>query len=310
MNTKVLKYTEVIFDNFVYDCPIVTNSNEYVIANIWYKNSIPYLHPQSLYIQSPSLQILSKTDNLTELLFTPDAKFEHFMNTIDDMTINFIKTNNLMVKYNLQNFRYKTLINEDDNAKIVFKTEIMNSNSKRPTKFFFSNKKEIDKYTANQILSITKKIKIIFEVDALIIDFARKIMYTHIVPRHILISNKPQKFELTEYSFIDSDDDHTHIDIDTLTLNQHIEHFDSYNQPVHYEPTQEHHNESELEPEPEQKHHSELAQEHHNNPEPEPEPELDLQQHLNLASESLNLISESEPDLSMTGKRKRRVKKL
>jgi hypothetical protein len=187
----------------------------------------------------------------------------------------------------------------------------MGESTKRPTRFFLSNSDEITKETTNQIMNSTHniKIKIIFELDGFIVDLQNKTLYTNIVVRHIRIPNphKPHKIELVDYSFIDSDNESTKINIDEVTLNPNTE--------PDMEP------ELELKQEPDflnefkqinehtLEQSEQLEQPESKSPESkqlEQSEQLDLQNHLNIASDTLNLISASETE---TTKRKKRTKK-
>jgi hypothetical protein len=74
-------------------------------------------------------------------------------------------------------------------------------------------------------------IKVILEVDGIIVDIKNNTILTNVIPRQILIQKmKPLKTNLTEYSFIDSDkenpDEVNDDDAKDAPLNTHTEYLD------------------------------------------------------------------------------------
>ena len=200
---KVFKLSEINMEKIVYSQAIETNDNKYIVSKIWYKGN--NIVPHTLNVQTPYLKL--KNDNCQEhiIVFTP-KHIATYIDNIDRVTIKFMEKNDFINKYNLKGFRYKTLISEVDNNDI-FRISIVNN--RHPILFYSSEVKcEISRDIVQSVLKNTEKIKIIFEVDGLIIDVKNHIMFTNVIARHVLIFGiRPVKVELTSYSFVDSDDE-------------------------------------------------------------------------------------------------------
>jgi len=219
MINKVLKYQNVDIKKIVFGNCLTTKNKDFIVAKIWYRENLQ-TPPHTLHIQTPIMNI-NKIVN-TDVLLNQHPQFEELMESIDNLTLNYVKQTNMIHKYNLTNPNYKTLINEYENTNI-FKLKIFNKT--KPTQFFV-NKNEIDQELAKNILQHTNELKIIFELDGLVIDVKNNIIFTNIVARHVsLIELVPQKIELVEYSFIESDKE----DIVDIILNSQIECFEPHN---------------------------------------------------------------------------------
>jgi hypothetical protein len=228
--SNILKIENVDLKNIVYDNVSMTDKGNFVISNIWYNNK-NNLH--SLNVQTPYLKVYRFLDG--SVILFPDKKTEDFLENIDKQTRFFIKNAGLFKKYNLQNFRYKALINEMDGIdKNVMRIRI--HNEKKPTIFFSSkNKVPMEYNDAKNIFFKVDNLKIILEIDKMVIDLKNNIVSTNVIARLVLLHEiVPKKVELTEYSFIDSDseenndiiDNKKKIDETDIILNTQTEYYD------------------------------------------------------------------------------------
>jgi len=198
---NVFKYTDVKLKNVIYSESVKTKNGDYVFSKIWYKHN---KQVQTLNIQTPYFEIHEVIEDGNSLILLPESQLEAFFESLDELTINFIKSNNLITKYGLRNLSYKTTINDLDGLS-VFKAKIVNK--QRPPHFYLAkNKQRIDHNNVDGVFENANRVKLILEIDGLIIDFAKKIMYTNVVVRQVLISEiEPKRIELETNSFIESD---------------------------------------------------------------------------------------------------------
>lgn len=210
---KVLKLEDVDLRDVIYDNPIKTSSGEYIISKIWHRPN-KNTDPKTLNIQLPYTKVykVSLTNKTFDVILIPDATSEDFLENVDKLTWKFMKEKHLIHKYDLKNYKYKTLINEleyDDGKKLnVIRIKVI-QDKKKQTVFFSSKTKNIVELDdAKNIIQLVDNIKVIFELDALIIDVSKKLIMTNIIARHILLHElTPKKIDLSEYSFLDSDND-------------------------------------------------------------------------------------------------------
>lgn len=202
---KVYKLSEVNAENIVHGQIVETNDGKYIVSKMWYKGNDMLSY--TLNVQTPYLKLLKNNDCSENIMVSVPKTMAVHMDKIDRKTLQFIEDLDLIHKYNLKGIKYKTLISEVEDQDI-FRIKIM-SNNKRPTLFFSSdNKCEIKRDIVNHVLSHVDGVKIIFEIDGLIIDINNRIMFTNVIARHVLVSSiKPIRVEITEYSFIDSDEE-------------------------------------------------------------------------------------------------------
>lgn len=187
---KVFEYTDVNIKNIVFSNMVKTNEN--LVSKIWYKVNETD-RPQTLNIQTPYLKIQQVKD---DKIFLYPGKMETFMDSLDRTSSKFIGNN--IQRFGLGGFTFETIVDgETDLVKVVV------ANGKRPTAFYSKNKSKIDDDNYANILSNCDKIKVIFELDGIIINLKEKTIRNNIIVRDILVSEiEPKSIELTEYSFI------------------------------------------------------------------------------------------------------------
>jgi hypothetical protein len=229
MTNKIFKISDINFDNIYYDNLIVSNNKNFIVSKIWLKN-INEMH--TLNIQSSYMKVFKFIENSAILI--PNEEIETFLEKLDKLTLKFINDNNLAKKYNLKKYKYKTLINEMENPSInVLRVRIYND--KKPPLFFSQRNKHVSfNYNdAQKLFSKVDNIKLIFEIDGLIIDMNKKIILTNMIIRHVLLHEIiPKKIELsTDYLFVDSDKENNcenKIDENDIVLNTQTEYMSEY----------------------------------------------------------------------------------
>jgi hypothetical protein len=204
---NVIMYSDVKVKNLIYSDDILTPDENYVISKIWCKEN-KHTRPHTLHIELPYLKIHEIQNDGDYIVLLPD-NIETFMDSLDRSTLDFITHNRLINKYRMKDkhngnkFTYETLINDKNFSFDTFKIRIIKG--KTPTLFYSPNKDKIDFEHAKNLLNTAEKIKLILKIDGLIMDLKNNIMYTNVIAREILIPElDPQIIELTDYSFINS----------------------------------------------------------------------------------------------------------
>ena len=201
MQSSVIKYNKFNSFKISHDELKFTKNKQMIISKLWYNelNNIP----KNIHIQTSFLKINQLYDDNIVLILTDETS--KLFDDVDASSISFIKTNNILNKYNLVKPSYKALVHENthlDKKVNCVRLKILNN-----TSFFIENKHE--KKNLNDIkhlLNNNVDIKIIFELDSLVIDPSKNIIFTNVILRQVLIHKIiPIKVELSEYSFIESD---------------------------------------------------------------------------------------------------------
>jgi len=202
MAKTIYKINEINYKCVFIDSEVEVQNKNLIVSKYYY-NLKKKLN--TFYIQSEMLELHDKViDN--SIIVISDDKIKNVMDNLDKLSLNYITKNNLKTKYNLQGYRYKTIVSESESLKSNIIKVLPNTN----TLFFTNLKKNISQDECFQKINRGKidKIKIIFQIDGLIIDNDKKSIFTNIIPSQILINEIiPEKIELVEYSFIDSDCD-------------------------------------------------------------------------------------------------------
>lgn len=210
---NVFKYTDVKMKNIIYSESVKTKSEDFVFSKIWYKCN-DNKQVQTLNIQTPYFKIHEMDDDKNSVILLPEKELEMFFDNLDSLTIDFIKTN-IVAKHNIKGISYRTIVNEIPNMN-VFRAKI--GGKQKPPHFYLSkNKNRLSYDEAINMLDRCEKVKLILEIDGLIIDFNKKIMYTNVVVRQMLISEiEPKKIELETHSFIESESDNDQIETELV----------------------------------------------------------------------------------------------
>jgi hypothetical protein len=208
----VLKQSAVDVNNYVYDELVVSENKQYVISKMWYK---PAKTAMTSFVQTSKLEIfeLTKSDELVMVFVESNAN--EFYEKLDHISLEFAKKSDLIKTFDMKNVQYRTTVNEvqirEDQTINMLKLKVLNAT--KPTAFYFSNtkeKKELKFNDVRELLVPGTEVRLIIEIDALVVDLINNRIFTNLNMRQVCITKrKPMKLELTEYSFLDSDNEDT-----------------------------------------------------------------------------------------------------
>jgi len=212
----ILKHSLVNINKVIFDEMTLTPSKKYVISKAWYQENNT-CRPVSIFIQTSSLTIydITKTGDLVLSLSDNDCVI---FEKLDNKSVEYIKSSGVTKQYNLKNVSYKTIVSEvsTDDSKNINALRLRVMMGENPTQFFVNgNKKCLGYDEVKDMLIKGSNIKVIFEVDGVIVDIKNNTLLTNVIPRQILIQKmKPLKTNLTEYSFVDSDRSESNNEVD------------------------------------------------------------------------------------------------
>lgn len=201
----VLNYKTVDTKKILYDAsvPIVRNNGKFILTKIWYQESraVP---PKPLFYQTEYLEILDVSQE-GEIILNVD-NVELFQK-VDELSISTVKSQNIVKTNNMKSVKYRTIVseNETDNGakQNVIKAEIAMKN----IQFFIGDKNPLSFDDVKAHIEKGTKIKLIVEVEGILTDLKNNIIFTNIIPKQVLIHKlKPVSYNLTEYSFVDSNE--------------------------------------------------------------------------------------------------------
>ena len=210
----VLTRKNINVSNILYDDIIMSQNKQFAIAKIWMSQLNMQMH--SLFYQTDALNIHELTDNNDLLVSLQDTKELNLFNEIDRLSIQHIKSSNIIKELNLNAkiVKYKSVVNEIENenqSKInILKLKIMNNN-KTITKFYKQGDRQNKKFDdISKSLITGQNIKAIIEIDGLIIDIKNNTLFTNVILHQLRIEKiTPIKLTLGEYSFVDSDENNS-----------------------------------------------------------------------------------------------------
>lgn len=204
LTRKTIDTTKIVYDDI-----ILTQNDQFAVAKIWYQPSSDNMH--SLLYQTTVLPVYSYDNkNGKFLLRLGKDNEQQILSEIDQLSINYIKTSGLLQKLSLspKEVRYRTIVNDFNNKE----GERMNSfelKNALKTKYYSNGIKKSK--TLDDVESTLKKgvnVKVIIEIDGLIVDIKRGSIITNIILHQFRVEKiVPKKIELGEYSFLDSDNE-------------------------------------------------------------------------------------------------------
>ena len=187
-----------------------------------------------MFIQTSLLKIYDVTKTGDLILSLGDGDCVIF-EKIDNKSVEYVKSSGITKQYNLKNVTYKTIVSEvtTDNSENINAWKLRIMTGENSTKFFINgNKKCLQYESIKDILTKGNCIKVILEVDGIIVDIKNNTILTNVIPRQILIQKmKPLKTNLIEYSFVDSDQSNSDEEVNDddakdAPLNTHTEYLD------------------------------------------------------------------------------------
>jgi len=203
----VLKQLDVNPQKIVFEDFNLTDDKQYVVSKIWYQEN-ESSQPHTLFIQPTNLKIyeMMKTN---DIILELSDKDNNLFEALDKLSINVAKTSGVIRKYNMKDVKYKTIINEvdfDTTKKQINALRLKIINGDNHTKFFLNDRvpKSID--DIKKLLTRGTEIKVIIELDELIVDLKNNVIFTNVILKQALIKKmRPLKTALCEYSFVESD---------------------------------------------------------------------------------------------------------
>lgn len=229
--SHILKTSSIDYSKIVYDELESSKNGKYVVSKIWY-TSDDNVQPVTLFFQTDLVSLYEVTKSNDIILQLLGKEQESFFEKIDEMSLTYAKEKCVTKKYKMKDAKYKTIINEieiADDEKINALKLKASSETKHVHYFSMGNKTSKNFDDVKKLLTNGTKLKIIVEVDGLIIDVERNILFTSVILKQVFISKpKPLKLELAEYSFIDSESDHSEneMDLKNVVLNTQTEYLD------------------------------------------------------------------------------------
>lgn len=195
MQSNVIKYNDVFVENVIFENFVKINDRELFVSKVWYKNDD--LNSKSFFIQTNELEVHEVNDQYISFI----VNNENILSDLDNKAVKKIQESGLNKKYGIK--RYKGIICEatDDNNLNIIRLKLTN------TKFYTNSKSGKSFNDVKQFIKKGTKMKIIFEVDKIVIDLTNKIMFTNIILNQAKLKLVPQKLVLSEYSFIDENSD-------------------------------------------------------------------------------------------------------
>jgi len=199
----VLNYNKVDLSKVVYDELVESSDKQFITSKIWYQEN-EKSRPHTFFVQTQDLTV-------------DEVKSGNIMATVDDSQLyaaldkksfDAARSFNISKKYGLKNVKYKPMITELTYEKDKTIDALKLSTSDK-TQYFVNKGKALKSFDeVKSMLKAGTSVKEILEIDSLVIDLKHGIIYTNVLLRQVMLSViVPLKVELSEYSFLDSDDE-------------------------------------------------------------------------------------------------------
>lgn len=214
-NNNVTKTSNMNINNVIYDSFKYTPNKKYVVSKMWNNdnNSHNSKNIHSLYLQTSFMKISSISNDGSIKLIPTDIDISAF-EKLDTKTIILLKEKNIKDTYSLKSAEYNTIVKEDDDTNMKYIT--FRQYDHPNAKFYeYGNSNAMSYDNVKDNLRIGNEIKIIYEVDGVVIQLKSGNIRTNLVPKQIAIKCVPQKIELSEYSFVESDNEEENVHVNT-----------------------------------------------------------------------------------------------
>lgn len=218
LSANVMNQHNVNLSGMVHDDWSQTENKQYVVSKIWHQKNDGE-QPKSFFIQTTTLKLYEITKNGDLILELDNDKNTELFDNIDKSALNYAKSSGITKKYELKDVKYKAIINEIELTPLKkinsLRLRILEGN--KPTKFYLSDKEPQNMNDIKKYLVNGTNVKVILEIDGLVVDLKTNIIFTNIILRQVLIKKmKPIRIELTDYSFIDSENEDNDNKLTTL----------------------------------------------------------------------------------------------
>lgn len=197
MQNFVVKYNKVEPKKIIFEDFVTVNGGKFVVSKMWYHENAKSC-PSSFFIQTSEIKVHDIDGDCVSFEIDDSDVY----NLIDTIVLNNVKQNSVVKKYGLKNPSYKSIVGEATNNK---KLNVLRFNKFSGAKFYTESKVAKSYDEIKHLLSSGSMVKIIFEVDKIIVDVTKNYIFTYMTLSQVQIKVVPQKIELSEYSFIDDD---------------------------------------------------------------------------------------------------------
>ena len=212
----ITKYNDAKVQNIIYDDFILANDSKHVVSKIWYKEECSN-QPHTFYVQIDNLKIYEIPESENDSLLL-EIKNTNFFESLDKKSIEQIKKNEIHKKYGLVKPTYiSSITNPDDNDKIeTLRLKIGKCN------FFYKDKlpKKFNEVKNYNYLQKDCYVKVIIEIGMVMMNLKQNFIFTNLILKQIQIKPIiPKVIEITEYSFIDDENETTNNNINGINYN-------------------------------------------------------------------------------------------
>lgn len=225
-NNFIVKYKNVNFQNIVYDDFVLASDKNHVVAKLWYKHE-NVEQPHTFFIQTTPLKIYQVPENENDDLLVELNDISVFEN-LDLKSVEQVKFKEAHKKYGLIKPTYKSTLSTFEENRTLETLRLRIDHSK----FFYKDKKpkKIQEILKNKLLQKGMMVKLIIQIDSIVMNIEQNFIFTNIILRQVQIFPLlPKIVELSEYSFIDDDEEFINNeiqqsqDMNDMTLNTQTE---------------------------------------------------------------------------------------
>lgn len=197
---SLLNSNNIVFDDFS------TNENQ-TTSKIWYNDKEKNNEVVTLHIQTQLLKIFQVVDK--DIIITLNNQSILCFEKIDAFVLEFVKSTKILKKLELKNIKYKTITNTKNDTNTQNELSVIKLRLPNDKSFFIGKDRTSQSYdTIKQNLTTNNEVKLILEIDSIVIDHEKNIVFTNVLLKQLLLNKvPPKKIELFDYSFIDSENE-------------------------------------------------------------------------------------------------------
>lgn len=215
MKNSIVRYAKVDTTKIVCEDFTEANNAKLAISKVWYQDIVG-TSPHTFFIQTPDLKVYEvKNDSKDEYIsFILDDS--NVGDEMDKLFVQKVKDSGLIKKYGLKNVIFKSIIGGADSDKSVSLLRLKTEKAK-----FYTNNKTAKSFSeVKHLIKSGSVLKLIFEVDKIVIDTSKNIIFPNLILSQAQIKLVPQKIELSEYSFVEDElDEEPETNIKKININ-------------------------------------------------------------------------------------------
>jgi hypothetical protein len=200
MKNSIVRYAKVDTTKIVCEDFTEANNAKLAISKVWYQESAG-TSPHTFFIQTSNLKVYEvKNDSKNEYIsFILDDS--NVGDEMDKLFVQKVKDSGLIKKYGLKNVIFKSIIGGADSDNSVNLLRLKTEKAK-----FYTNNKVAKSFSeVKHLIKSGSVLKLIFEVDKIVIDTSKNIIFPNLILSQAQIKLTPQKIELSEYSFVEDE---------------------------------------------------------------------------------------------------------